>query len=726
MTYLGVIGGSNFLKSGYFASESFSLQIEETEHGLVNLYVNENDRVIFVQRHAADPNVTYSPPHLINKKAIIKALKQRNVERVLAFNSTGSMKRTLSIGTLVLPDDFICLSPITFFDDYRAHVVPSFDATFRSEILAELRSNGFNPVSEATYVQTNGPRFETKAEIALFATHSDIVGMTSAHEATLCQELGMAFASVCMIDNYANGISAPLTTDEFHKGVHDNLKTMEKVLSVLIAKFRPEGDFSADSTLKTKVSSLIHARWIVPVCPDNDSLILEHHSLAVNSDGSILDIIPTVDARKKYCATSVVDISKHHVVHPGLINGHTHLGMTMLRGYSDDKNLRDWLEKDIWPCEGVFANDRDGKRFVYDSARLGMAEMLRSGSTCFNDMYMVPRQTAEAAVSMGMRGIISFPVMDQPWLPDFEGQAKDGEAVREWLAGNPLLSIAAAPHAPYTVTDETFVDVREWNRSNTSLSADGSIMHVHLHETKDEVDQSIAGEGPVKHRSDQRTSPLINLARLNVLDNKTVAVHMTTLTDEEIEILAQRKVNVIHCPCSNLKLASGFCPVAKLLSAGINVGLGTDSTASNNGLDMYAEMKTAAILAKAVGFNPTFVPAAAALRMATYNNALAMGLEKVIGSLEVGKQADIVALEMDNIESLPIFNVLSQIVYTGSSRNVTDVWIAGKRMLRNRELVGIDIDEIKKAALKTSLEIIEFKKKQDEENGLDVEDEEKQ
>lgn len=579
--YLGIIGGSSYLKSAYFNSDKFKAETRTTVHGQVKLYINRSERVVFVQRHAADPDVAYSPPHLINTKAIIAALKTLNCKRILGFNSTGSMKRTIDLGTLVVPDDFLCLRPISFFTDARAHLIPGFDADFRLEIINALKNAEFPPVTQAVYVQTDGPRFETAAEIRLFAREADIVGMTAAHEAILTKEVGIKYATVCMIDNWANGVNTrELTTEEFHQGVAKNLRTMESVLDVMVKNFKPKSDDQSNDdgkTSQTTVDQILHARWIVPMAPGKEETVLEHHSLAIKN-GAIVAILPKEEMIKQYWADCIEDLSDSHVIQPGLINAHTHLGMTLLRGYSDDKALLDWLTQDIWPTEGKFMSHA----FVRAGAMLGAAEMIRSGTTCFNDMYFHADATAEVVDETGMRAVVGLPIIEFPDASVFDGLIEEGkrvmkkyghlkqtpstdtpegiaiaEAEEKGGAGlpkpHPRLNFAICPHAPYTVTDTNYVRAIEFAKSQ------GIPLHTHLHEQPTEVTDSIALDrsSPSCHKSTNPVAPLDNLHKLGVTCPNLVAVHMTQLTDEQIKIVAQTGTHVVHCPNSNLKLASG-------------------------------------------------------------------------------------------------------------------------------------------------------------------------
>eukprot|EP00455_Lapot_gusevi_P028950 TRINITY_DN30_c0_g2_i1.p1 TRINITY_DN30_c0_g2~~TRINITY_DN30_c0_g2_i1.p1 ORF type:complete len:339 (-),score=161.90 TRINITY_DN30_c0_g2_i1:111-1127(-) len=322
-----------------------------------------------------------------------------------------------------------------------------------------------------------------------------------------------------------------------------------------------------------------------------------------------------------------------------------------------------------------------------------MAELIRSGVTCINDMYFYAEDTVKTAQRVGLRATVGLVVMDFPtgYTP---GGPDDCFAKAEDLVtrynNDPLIKFAIAPHAPYTVCDDNLVRSKDFaTRHNTRI-------HIHLHETKSECDDSASGnkQSMSCHRSEEKTRPLANLDRLGLLDRSLIAVHMTQLNDEEIARLGATHANVVHCPCSNLKLASGFCPVHKLLKAHVNVSIGTDSSASNNTLDMWGEMRTAALLAKGVSGDPTAVPAFDALRMATLHGAIALGIQNETGSLEAGKWADFQAVELNSVEMAPMYDVVSHLVYVADRHNVSDVWVAGKRLLRNRILTTINQNEL--------------------------------
>jgi 5-methylthioadenosine/S-adenosylhomocysteine deaminase len=427
------------------------------------------------------------------------------------------------------------------------------------------------------------------------------------------------------------------------------------------------------------IDTLINARWVIPVDTANNSRaknnlennILEHHSLAIN-DGKILAILPTAKAQNKYTAAKEHQLANHAVM-PGLINCHTHAAMTLFRGLADDLPLMEWLNQHIWPAEQKWIS----AEFVNDGTRHAVAEMIRGGTTCFNDMYFFPDQAAEVAVETGIRAVIGLILIDFPtaWAKDADEYLVKGEQVHDKYRHNSHIHTAFAPHAPYTVSDGPL------QRINILAEELDIPIHMHIHETADEVKQSKDQHG---QRSIQR------LHELGLLSPRLIAVHMTQLTEDEITLLSAQGVHIVHCPESNLKLASGFCPVNELLQQNINVALGTDGAASNNDLDMLGEMRTAALLTKGTSGNSSVLPAHQALEMATINGAKALGIDHITGSLTKGKAADVIAIDLDTIESQPLYDPVSHIVYAANRNQITDVWVAGKQLLKNRELTSIE------------------------------------
>ena len=417
------------------------------------------------------------------------------------------------------------------------------------------------------------------------------------------------------------------------------------------------------------IDTLLHARWILPVSEGDPCL--ENHSIAVHEE-RIVEILPSSEARQQYKAAVELEYENHSLI-PGLINAHTHAAMSLFRGLADDIALMDWLQDHIWPAEARWVNEE----FVQAGTELAVAEMLRSGTTCFNDMYFFPDITARVAKNAGIRSCVGLIVIDFPtvWAGNAEEYLDKGIAVHDSYRNDDLVRTSFAPHAPYTVSDEPLEKIRSY-----AHELDIPIT-MHVHETAFEIQQAVEQDG---------RRPLQRLNDLGLVSPALLAVHMTQAETHELDQIAESGSHIVHCPESNLKLASGFCPVAESLSRGINVALGTDGAASNNDLDMISEMRTAALLAKGVAEDPTAVPAETALRMATINGARALGIDDRTGSLEPGKDADIVAIRMDCIETAPVYDPVSQLVYSSGREQVSDVWVAGQHLLKNRVLTGID------------------------------------
>jgi 5-methylthioadenosine/S-adenosylhomocysteine deaminase len=421
------------------------------------------------------------------------------------------------------------------------------------------------------------------------------------------------------------------------------------------------------------VDLLIEARWIVPVEPH--AVVLEQHAVAIDA-GRIVALLPIAAARAAYAPRERVELPEHALI-PGLINSHTHNPMTLLRGLADDLPLMVWLQQHIWPAEAKVM----GAEFVRDGVELAVAEMLRGGTTCANENYFFPDTIGASYRKLGFRAVVGLPVIEFPtaWATSQNHYFERAGEVHDSFRGDGLVTTAFAPHAPYTVSDESFERIR-------MLSDQLDIpVHLHLHETAHEIEEE-------KKKSGLR--PFQRLQKLGLVNDRLIAVHMTQLTDGEITACAEAGVSVVHCPESNLKLASGFCPAEKLRQAGVNLALGTDGCASNNDLDMFGETRTAALLAKGVAGDASAFDAAYALRAATLNGAKAIGLEAQIGSIEVGKLADLAAVRLSELETQPLFHVASQLVYATGRQQVTDVWIGGKRKLDARVLVDMDPDAI--------------------------------
>ena len=431
-------------------------------------------------------------------------------------------------------------------------------------------------------------------------------------------------------------------------------------------------------------TTLVSARWVIPIEPSNT--VLDNHTVVIEN-GNITDILPTGDALKHHPSATQIDRSDHVLI-PGLINSHTHAAMNLFKGLADDLPLMDWLQNHIWPAEAKWVNTE----FTRDGVELAIAEMLLSGTTCFNDMYFYPDIVATTAQEAGIRATIGLIVLDFPsvWANNSDEYFEKGLRVHDETRSLSLIQTALAPHAPYTVSDEPLQKVRTYA---DELQVP---IHMHVHETAQEVADSIKQFGQ---------SPLARLDSLGLLNPRMVAVHMTQLSDEEISLCVAQGINIVHCPESNQKLASGQCRVTDLIDAGANVSLGTDSAASNNDLDMIGEMRNAALTAKNASANAKALPAWQALEMATINGAKALNMQEQIGSLKIGKSADMVAIDLNHVSTQPVYDPISQIVYSASRDQVSDVWVQGKQLVKNKTLTSLDLNKILNTAQNWGLKI---------------------
>ncbi|MBO6656426.1 MAG: TRZ/ATZ family hydrolase [Pseudomonadales bacterium] len=422
---------------------------------------------------------------------------------------------------------------------------------------------------------------------------------------------------------------------------------------------------------------IISPTWIAPVVPRRT--LLTDHSLVVQND-RIEALLPRDAAVSQFADATELRLDQH-LLTPGFVNCHGHAAMTLLRGFADDREMMDWLTKWIWPIEGRLVD----AQFVYDGTRLAVMEMVMGGTTCAADSYFFPEAAARAFSDMHFRAQVGMPVMqfDNAWANGEEDHIHKGLAFRDSVRNQPRLTTAFAPHAPYSVTDEGFEKVRLY-----SEQLDAPI-HLHLHETTQEVRDAINESG---------LRPVARMQELGLLSASLQAVHMTQLREDEIEQLAANGVQVVHCPESNMKLASGTCPVAQLVEAGVNVAIGTDGAASNNDLDMIQETRSASMLSKLASGDATSLSADQCLEMMTLGGARFLGLSDDIGSLEPGKQADLCAIDLSNPAFQPIFNPVSQLIYTATARDVSAVWIAGRQLLANDQLVESDTSSIVRAA----------------------------
>ena len=412
----------------------------------------------------------------------------------------------------------------------------------------------------------------------------------------------------------------------------------------------------------------IDATWVVPVEPAG---VLTDHALIVDG-GIIVDVVATTDT-VRYAPRAQVSLP-HHVLIPGLVNAHTHAAMTLLRGIADDVPLRPWLTDHIWPREGRFVS----ADFVYDGTLIGAAEMLRGGITCCNDMYFHPDAAARAYEAAGMRALVGVPILDfpTPYAADADAYLQRGLAARDAFKHSPRLTFALAPHAPYTVGDAT------WRKIVMYAGQLELPIETHVAETRAEVEEARAQTG---------SAPLARLARLGATGPDFIAIHAVHLDAADIDLLATHGCHVVHCPASNMKLASGIAPVTALRARGINVALGTDGAASNNRLEVLGEMRLASLIAKAATGDAAALPAAEVLHMATLGGARALGLGDTTGSLVPGKQADIAAIDLSGVQALPVYDPVSHIVHVAERADVSHVWVAGAPVVADRALLALDV-----------------------------------
>src|SRR5512145_2505972 len=418
---------------------------------------------------------------------------------------------------------------------------------------------------------------------------------------------------------------------------------------------------------------IVDARYVVPVEPAGQ--VLERHAVVLGN-GRILALLPSDLAAQAYPGVPRLQLPTHVLI-PGLVNLHAHAAMTLMRGLADDLPLMEWLNRHIWPAEARHVS-RD---FVYDGTLLACAEMIRGGVTCFNDMYFFPEQAGRAVLAAGMRAALGIICIEFPtaYASDAQDYLHKGLATRDALKHEPTLSFCMAPHAPYTVSDRSF------ERIVTYAGELEIPIHVHLHETEDEIRESLGRFG---------VRPLERLRALGVVGPGLIAVHAVHLEPFEIALLRATGSHVAHCPTSNLKLASGVAPVSGLLEAGVGVGLGSDGAASNNRLDLFEEMRLAALLAKGASQRPTSLPAERALAMATLDGARALGLDREIGSIAPGKSADLAAVNLATLEMSPCYHPISHLVYAAGREQVTHTWVRGRLLLEERRLTTLDAVEL--------------------------------
>ncbi len=421
------------------------------------------------------------------------------------------------------------------------------------------------------------------------------------------------------------------------------------------------------------VEQIIKPQWLIPV--DSDHSVLTDHAVVVDQ-GKIVETGHIDKIQSSYQTNNLVELNDHALI-PGLINAHTHGSMSLLRGYADDMPLMQWLNEHIWPAEAKWVSEE----FVQAGIDLACAEMIRGGTTCFNDMYFFPDVVARRVEAAGIRACVGMIVIDFPtvWAQNADEYINKGLAMRDEIRHSELVTTAFAPHAPYTVSDEPLKKI-----ATLSEELDCQL-HIHVHETAHEIEESTAQFG---------MRPLERLDQLGLVGPRLMAVHMTQLLAGEIQTLSERGVSVVHCPESNMKLASGFCPVSQLSEAGVNICIGTDGASSNNDLDMLSEMRSASLIAKGFSEDPTALSSYHTLQCATLNGAKGLGLDHITGSIEVGKSADMTAIDLSHCTTQPVYHPVSQIVYSAGRDQVSDVWVAGKRLLENGDLKTLDEDKI--------------------------------
>ena len=430
---------------------------------------------------------------------------------------------------------------------------------------------------------------------------------------------------------------------------------------------------------KKNASIIISASWIFT--SNSEGQLLSDYSIVIEND-KIIDLVPQDKVFDEYEANDTYQLTDHILI-PGLINTHTHAAMSLFKGFADDLTLQDWLNDYIWPAEKEFINSS----FVKDGSILALSEMIKSGVTTFNDMYFFPDATAEAVKELGVRSNIGLIVLDFPtnYATDPEDYLLKGFEFRDKWRNEELITTSIAPHAPYSVSDEAFTLI---NTYSEELSIN---IHTHLHETQWEIEDSIEKYG---------ITPVQRLNNLGIIGPSLMAVHCVHLNDQDMATLAKNKVSIVHNPSSNMKLGSGIADIAKMLKQNLNISLGTDSSASNNRLDIMEEMRLAALLIKGSTKSPESFSANEAIKMATINGAKALGLESIIGSIEKNKKADLVAIDLNSIENQPIYNPLTTFVYSSSRSDVSYVWIDGEIKLKDKKLVKIDEERIIQLAKK--------------------------
>ena len=418
------------------------------------------------------------------------------------------------------------------------------------------------------------------------------------------------------------------------------------------------------------VDQIIHPKWIIPV---NDNADLLHSTSVVIDQGKILCLLPRSEVEQKYISSNVTTLD-NHVIFPGFVNCHTHSPMNLFRGLADDLPLMTWLNDHIWPAEQKIITPETTKL----GSQLAIAEMIRGGTTCFNDSYLFPEATAEAAIESGIRATLGLLIFNVPtqWSNNEAKAIEKAETIlQKRIEKDQNIYWSIAPHGPYSVCDQSLQRIKHMSEHyNTQV-------HIHLHETLDEINMSIKEHG---------VRPIQRLVNLGIVNEKLIAVHMVHVNDEDMELIKNTGAHIVHSPESNLKLGTGIAPINQFKQSELNIALGTDGAASNNDLDMIGEMRTASLIGKAATHDPSSFDAHSVLKMATLNGAKALGIDHLTGSIEAGKQADITAYDLSGCWQQPVYNPIAHLVYSGNRLAISDVWVSGKRLLRNKKLTSID------------------------------------
>ncbi len=425
--------------------------------------------------------------------------------------------------------------------------------------------------------------------------------------------------------------------------------------------------------MTSQADFILHAGWLFSAEPDAE--VIEDAALAVK-DQRIAAVGPRSDLEANWRSDTVISLPEHLLL-PGLVNAHTHGAMVLMRGIGSDLPLRQWLEELIFPLEAKWVTSE----YVADGTRLAVAEMIRSGITCFADQYYFPETVAETARSMGIRAQVAVPIIEQPnnWSKSSEEGLRRTTELHDQWRGDDFITIAHGPHAPYTVGIPTFEKIAAISEEIQSQ------VHIHLHETEQEVTEFRLRHG---------ASPIRRLLDIGLLSPRLQAVHMTALDELDLEIIARNNVGVVHCPQSNALIASGPSPLARLNEAGVRVALGTDGAVTNNSLDLLQEMRAANLLSNAATGNIGRLGAADFVRLGTLQAASVLGRDQEIGSLTVGKWADMIAMDTLRPGAQPVYDVLANALLTNSASSVTHVWVAGRSLLHEGDFTSCDEREV--------------------------------